>query len=339
MILIIGNYVLCSRYNFHKAHCAEALDLAGEKVEIALEVLFYKYFKVDPEERPTDVPSKSELEEMRSDEKAVLESIYDINFKAKDKHMWSVNLNLDYITKLYKEEEVQKPTKKENINYNNKVKKKEVCKLYLKGPCRFGAKCKFLHETHEPSKNDTKPVSDNSDKVTYELEIRFPEDTVYPYQPPLLYFKTVTRTNLIPELACLRITARLLEEAKILAQDGIPSIYSLVELLNNEEDIINYIQFATCTFPEHTDALCPQLIENDGESEKKPSHYKKGQNKDHRTKLNFDNVLKENKEIAQSWLATKDNNKYSKMMSGRRKLPAWQKRKQILDTIKKSQVH
>lgn len=315
--------------------------MAGESVDKALEVLFYKYFKVDPHDIPTDIPSKSELEEMRSDEKAVLESIYDINFKAKETHMWSVNLNLDYITKLYKEKEVQKPKKKENINYNNNLnmKKKEVCKLFLKGPCRFGAKCKFLHETNEPSHTtEKKTLSDDSDKVTYELEIRFPEDTVYPYQPPLLYFKTVSRTNFIPELACLRITARLLEEAKILAQDGIPSIYSLVELLNNEQDIINYVQFDTSTFLEPTDALCPQLIEDSSVSKKKPSHYKKGQLKDHRTNVNFENVLKENKEIVDSWLATKNNNKYSKMLATRRKLPAWQKRKEILDTIKKSQV-
>lgn len=331
---------LCSRYNFHKAHCAEALNVAGESVDKALEILFYKYFKVDPQEKPTDIPTKSELEEMRSDEKAVLESIYDTNFKAKDAHILSVSLNLDYITKLYKEKEVQKPKKKENISYNNniKTKKKEICKLFLRGPCRFGAKCKFLHETNEPSNIETKTVSDDSDKVTYELEVRFPEDTVYPYQPPLLLFKTVTRTNLIPELACLRITARLLEEAKILAQDGIPSVYSLVELLNNEEDIINYIQFDTSTFPQPTDALLPQLIEDSSLSKKKPSHYKKGQLKDHRSNVNFENVLKENKEIVDSWLATKDNNKYSKMMSIRRKLPAWQKRKEILDTIKKSQV-
>ncbi|XP_026330689.1 putative ATP-dependent RNA helicase DHX57 isoform X2 [Hyposmocoma kahamanoa] len=328
------------KYNFHKAHCAEALNLAGESVDKALEVLFYKYFKVDPQEKPTNVPSMTELEEMRSDERAVLESIYDTNFKVKDAHIWSISLNLDYITKLYKEKEIQKPKKKDNINYNNnfKTKKKEVCKLFLKGPCRFGAKCKFLHETNEPCNTETRTVTDDSHEVTYELEIRFPEDTVYPYQPPLLYFKTVTRTNLVPELACLRITARLLEEAKILAQDGIPSIYSLVELLNNEEDIINYIQFDTSTFPEPTDALCPQLIEDSSVSKKKPSHYKKGQLKDHRSNVNFENVLKENKEIVDSWLATKSNNKYSKMMPIRRKLPAWQKRKEILDTIKKSQV-
>lgn len=314
--------------------------MAGENIDKALEVLFYKYFKVDPQEKPTDIPSKTELEEMRSDEKAVLESIYDTNFKAKYAHMWGVSLTLDYITKLYKEKEIKAPQRKGNINYNNnnKPKKIEVCKLFLKGPCRFGAKCKFLHETNEPSYTETKSLNDDSDQETYELEIRFPEDTVYPYQPPLLYFKTVTRKNLIPELACLRITARLLEEAKILAQDGIPSIYSLVELLKNEESIINYLQFDTSTFPEPTDALYPQLLEDSSVSKKKPSHYKKGQLKDHRTEVNFVNILKENKEIADSWLAIKSNNKYSKMMATRKKLPAWQKRKEILDAIKKSQV-
>lgn len=327
------------RYNFHKAHCAEALEVAAENIEKALEILFLKYFKIDFQNKPENVPTPAELLEMKNDEKAVLESIYDTSFKTKDHNVWIVKLNLDYLTKMYEAKDVEVP-KKKNINYTSgvKAKQKEVCKLFLRGPCRFGAKCKFLHESKEEKPSEPPEAKDNT-KITYELEIRFPEDTVYPYQPPLIFFKTENKTNIIPELTFLKVTLRLLDEAKNLAQDGIPSIYSLVELLNNEEDIMNFIQFDTRTFPDTSDALFPQLIENNSLSKKKlPLHYKKGESKDNRSNVNMEEIYKENREIAKRWLEKEDNDKYKRMMSGRRKLPAWQKRNEILNTVKKSQV-
>ncbi|GBP89896.1 Putative ATP-dependent RNA helicase DHX57 [Eumeta japonica] len=71
------------RYNFHKTHCAEALDVAGEDIDKALEILFYKYFEINPENKPEDIHSPKELLETRIDEKAVLESIYDESFQVK----------------------------------------------------------------------------------------------------------------------------------------------------------------------------------------------------------------------------------------------------------------
>lgn len=296
---------------------------------------------MDCQDRPENVPTKAELMEMRNDERAVLESIYDTSFKVKDNDVWCVKLSLDYLMKMYEKKNVDVPKTKTNVNYNNnfKTKPKEVCKLFLKGPCRFGAKCKFLHEIkNESSKPMSNTNSLENNKIDYELEIRFPDETAYPYQPPLLFFKSENPTNIIPELTCLRITGRLVDESKILAQDGIPSIYSLVELLNNEEDILNFIQFDTRTFPETTDALFPQLIENNELNEKKPLHYKKGAVKDNRADFNMKEVLKENKEIAKRWLEKRDNDRYNKMMSERRKLPAWQMKNDILNAIKKSQV-
>ncbi|CAH0400043.1 unnamed protein product [Chilo suppressalis] len=328
------------KYNFHKPHCAEALEVAAESLEKALEILFMKYFKVEPQERPNDIPSQNELLEMRTDETAVLESIYDTSFKIKDNNVWTVKLQLDYLTKMYENKDVDKSKTKKNVNYNNnlKSKPKEVCKLYLKGPCRFGAKCKFLHESKVEEHISNTVVTDDT-KINYELEIRFPEDSWYPYQPPLIFFKAETSTTLIPQTVFLKVTAKLLAEAKVFAQDGIPSVYSLVELLNNEEDIKNFIQFDTGTFPEPSEPLFPQLIEDSSLSkEKLPSHYKKSQNKNTRNNINMDEVIKENKEIAKRWLEKPSNDRYNKMMHTRRKLPAWQKRSDILNAMKKSQV-
>lgn len=331
--------LLCSyfRYCFHKPHCAEALENAAENVDSALEILFMKYFNVTQQETPENIPSRTELLEMIMDEKAVLESIYENSFKANDTNIWTVNLDLDYLTNVYKSTETQVPTKKENKNTNFKTKKKEACKLFLRGSCRFGAKCKFSHETEADNKLKEIDYTD-SEKVSYELEIRFPENSLYPYEPPLLFFKPQQSSSLIPELTCLRINARLYDEAKILAQDGIPSIYTLVELLNNEEDILNFIKFDTRKFPEPFEALFPQLLGNSNSKKvTHPSHYKKGETKD-RAKINFNAILKENSEIVKWWLEKRDNNRYHKMLSSRKKLPAWKKRKEILDTMDKSQV-
>lgn len=303
--------------------------MAEESTDKALEILSSKYFNFHLQDKPENVPLESELSEMRNDEIAVLESIYDSIFRIKDTHTWSVKINMDYLSKIYEKTTVAK--KKENVNF--KTKKKEVCKLYLSGSCRFGTKCRFLHE----AKVEKVVVEEKKEAINYELEIRFPKDSVYPYELPLIFFKLETRTNLIPERTCLLITARLYEEARNYARDGIPCIYSLVELLNNEDEILNYIQFSTKEFPSATDSLLPQLetIENDI---KKPSHYSISKDKDNRPSLNFENIMKENREIAKRYFEKPENNRYVKMMSVRRNLPAWKKRNDILNAMKKSQV-
>ncbi|XP_045536777.1 putative ATP-dependent RNA helicase DHX57 [Papilio machaon] len=328
------------KYNFHKAHCAEALEVAGENLEKALEILFHKYFKIDFQDKPHDLPPVSDLLDMRRDEKDVLESIYDSSFRAKESNIWSIDVNLDYITKMYLKQTPDVSKKKENINYNNNVKKKkEVCKLYLKGPCRFGANCKFSHETKtEPSaqiSTDPNPV----ESVKYELEVRFSEETVYPYQPPLIFVKVLSSTKIIPELTLLKITLRLLDEAKNLAQDGVPSVYSLAELLKNEDDILNFIQFDTRTFPDPSETLYPQLTGDQSTDKKKhPSHYKKEQKNNARSKVDFDEIININKDIVKIWLEKRDNSRYNRMLSSRKELPAWKKKEEILSALSKSQV-
>ncbi|XP_045484488.1 putative ATP-dependent RNA helicase DHX57 [Pieris rapae] len=316
------------RYHFHKAHCSEALQMAEESTDKALEILSHKYFNAHSKEKPENIPPESELLEMRNDEIAVLESIYDSIFRIKDTHIWSVKISMDYLSKVYEKTTVIR--KKENVNF--KTKKKEVCKLFLSGPCRFGAKCKFLHEVKVEN-----VVEDKNDPINYELEIRFPKDSVYPYECPLIFFKLETRTKLIPERTCLLITARLYEEALNFTRDGIPCVYSLVELLNNEDEILNYIQFATKQFPSATDSLLPQL-ENVESYIKKPSHYSISKDKENRPSVNIENMMRENREIAKRYFEKPENNRYNKMMSARKNLPAWQKRNDILNAMKKSQV-
>ena len=43
--------------------------------------------------------------------------------------------------------------------------------------------------------------------------------------------KKISRQN------CLKVTSRLMEEAKILAQDHVPSVFSLIGILENKKEI------------------------------------------------------------------------------------------------------
>ena len=101
----------------------------------------------------------------RTEEKEALESIYGEMFVEKIKNqIWVIKLKLDYLLgKKSIVEEVDKP----------KTTRKEICRLFVSGKCRFGTKCRFLHE---------KPLNDRAMKAKamendpyFLLEIRFPE--------------------------------------------------------------------------------------------------------------------------------------------------------------------
>lgn len=331
-------------YKFHKPHCVDVFDKSAENITKSLECLFYKYYKIDPSGVPPDLPPLNELIEMRNDEKMVLESIYEKDFQAKEENLWSITIKLDYLNNHYgKKCEVKG---KENINYNNrfnnyKTKKKNICNYYIKGPCRFGDKCRYIHERPQDVK-ETKQLDhlsgSNGDVTQFELEIRFPEDTTYPFQIPLLFFKPLGDVGTIPDDIYFKVTARLVKEAKNLAEMGTPCIYSLVQLLSNEDDIVNFINNFKGKFPEPWENLFPELIENHIVKEELSSHYKKGASRSVRQNVDLDKMIRENKEIAKRFQDKAGNEIYNKMMAGRRKLSAWQKKNEILNTIEKSQV-
>ena len=150
--------------SFHASHCVEALAYADGNVGKALEILFYKYHNVEENVRSINLSAleTSDYLQKISEEKEALQSIYDDCFNEKIKNqIWSIDLVLDY---LVKNNEIKS---KKNIL---QPLKKDICRLYLQGKCRFGIKCRFIHQ--QP-KIDPKEISKEDPKVT--LEIRFPE--------------------------------------------------------------------------------------------------------------------------------------------------------------------
>lgn len=131
----------------------------------ALEILFSKYHKI--EERGSieidDNIDLNELIERKRDEKSALESIYDRDFEERIKdQIWTIKLKLDYLTeddKIKVKKQLKKPEKR-----------KEICKMYLLKKCRFGLKCKFLHQQPDV---EEKPLA--AEDSIFTLEIRFSE--------------------------------------------------------------------------------------------------------------------------------------------------------------------
>ncbi|KAG5861458.1 hypothetical protein JTB14_028373 [Gonioctena quinquepunctata] len=122
---------------------------------------------------------------------------------------------------------------------------------------------------HEIEKVEVTPNA-HLENYSFDLEFRFPLNTKYPYEPPLVFLKT---NAVLPPLLNLHICKKLYEEAKLLAEDGIPCVYAVTELLQNEDVIKQHLK-------QEIDFIHPnqKLFEEREVKAKgiKPSHYKKG---------------------------------------------------------------
>lgn len=311
-------------YGFHKNHCIEALDYTNCNIEDALYLLYSKYFGVKPMKNVEHDFSEKELLEQREDEKSSLQSIYEKAFTEKVKNsVWLITLKLDYlITRFHNKE---KPLKKAVTV----AKGKPLCRGFLQGNCKFGAKCRFSHTEIKEEKN----INAHLEEFTFDLEIRFINNTKYPYEPPLIFLKT---NAVIPQLVILHICKRLYDEASILAQDGIPSVYSVIELLKNETEISEHLKMEP-KFLDKNQMLFPrQLAEI---KNYRPSHYKKGCTaKDNKKRLSPTELIKEDEKIAENFLKKSFEARYIQMLYNRRNLPAWNLMKEILSKINTNQV-
>uniref|UniRef100_A0A1Y1K8X3 RNA helicase n=1 Tax=Photinus pyralis TaxID=7054 RepID=A0A1Y1K8X3_PHOPY len=308
-------------YGFHKSHCAEALDYTSGDLESALYLLYTKYMSIS--QPHTSKFSESELIEQRRDEKSVLESIYESAFTEKIVNaVWTIKLNLNYlVTKFH-------PKRHLNQSHSGSQRRKDLCRNFASGHCKFGTKCKYFHKVQEEPRNP------HLDDYTFELEIRFGTESRYPYEPPLLFLKT---NFLLPELMNLHICKRLAEEAHDLAQNGIPSIYSIVELLKNEDVMTEYINTSKISFLLPAEKLFP--TSDIKERVVTDKYYKKGStNSDNKKQSSHAEILSEDTKIFNRFLTKMNDSSYQRMAEVRKKLPAWNLRKEIVNTVQSSPV-
>lgn len=316
-------------YGFHQLHCIEALIHTDGDMGKALEVLFCKYYGLENIVRNTtsDNVDTTDLLERRQEEKEALESIYGDMFVEKIRNqIWIVQVKLDY---LVRNEEIEQEIRKIK-QQQEKEKEREVCRLFINKKCRFGNKCRFLHQLPQVLK-----MPERKDPQ-FTLEIRFPEDCKYPYEPPYFYFYKDDGT--FPSINCLRTGRRLYDEALLLSEDGTPSIFSIISLLENEYEMKGYLEENKEQFIDPNELLFPKLSGNEGATDE-ATHYELGStNKKNRNNITWEEVLKEDDLIQKNFKEKQKSTRYKKMREVREKLPAWSKMDNILDVIHKNQV-
>lgn len=149
------------------------MSFSNGNVGKALEILFCKYFqvkKIEAIELDNHI-EESDILQRQNEEKEALESIYGDMFVEKIKNqIWVIKLKLDYLLN----------KKVDNKSVKPKPTEKEICRLFLHGKCRFGGKCKFLHQ--KPQNDRDVKNKKSEDDPYFLLEIRFPEGNFYFYQ-------------------------------------------------------------------------------------------------------------------------------------------------------------
>ncbi|XP_012229810.1 putative ATP-dependent RNA helicase DHX57 isoform X2 [Linepithema humile] len=312
-------------YGFCASHCTQAFIYAQNNLGKALEVLFCKYYGIEdiPKNKDIEIPDAAELLERRSEEREALESIYGHAFHEKIKHcIWTMQIKLNYLTN---NKEIEQKTEKPK----EKKQEKEVCRLFLHKKCRFGDKCRFLHQL--PQKVSNVPFLEDP---YFTLEIRFPEECKYPYEPPYLYF--YKNDGLYPRIKCLRIVRRLHNEALLLSLEGTPSIFSIISLLENEYEIKAYLEENKELFLHQFEPLFPK--EQNEEELNVPSHYELGSTNKRNRDISYEQISEEDNLIEEIFKNKWKSSNYKKMQEVRKKLPAWSNTNEILETVDKNQV-
>ena len=236
---------------------------------------------------------------------------------------------------------------KHSSNRDGRTGTKPLCRFFLSGNCKFGKKCHFKHE--KPIEGS--PLKEKLDEQFFLLEIRFTNSSTrptYPRSTPLVCFSTLNPE--FPPSYSLKIIARLMQEAKIMANQEAPSVFALVSLLENEDEIHTAIQG-----PEISFSFAPELV---------PGHVKKieyANQIDSKLKsLNVDEMNTATDDIGQHSNKSQAERKFlnknilaeniilrerlksrlevPKLMKVRQKLPAWSEQNYIMNEINHNQV-
>uniref|UniRef100_A0A182SYI7 RNA helicase n=1 Tax=Anopheles maculatus TaxID=74869 RepID=A0A182SYI7_9DIPT len=345
-------------YAFHRAHCEEALDHHNGDVDSALALLFSKYFPPPNNlQPPVEDHNEDELTALRADEREVLESIYDKLFVEKEHNrVWQLKFKIDHLL-THSPSEMRKQAEREaqqaeeekrrmqEALAKKKKAKREKCWNFAKGKCRYGNRCHYSHELDE-SDSEEKKNSKKVEKTMEEdpnwffLEIRFPPGNRYPFERPILLLKTTCSD--IPEQLCLRVNRRLVQECIELTNDGMPCIYAVADLLQNDEEIGRFIEQDRYQFPDGRRSLF-YVPEQDaievGMGNNLPTHHQRGvTGRQTGTKINPEQVMKEDRNIVRKFMDKQTNEAYKEMLKNRRKLPAWTKMAEIINLMESHQI-
>ncbi|XP_060610498.2 putative ATP-dependent RNA helicase DHX57 [Anolis sagrei] len=369
-----------SRYGFDSERCREVLKSYHGNIGASLEDLLVQCFSETFAEKMSDRESAAHADtedclEQRREEAFALHSIYGDKFVERiQNRVWAVTLDSAYLTEI-----INKCKQGASSTSNGpQPASLEICKHYLRGDCRFGSRCRFKHDAQ--NKQKTFPKDDahlrfNSDNApVYELEVRFPEDNKYPYQPPLVAFYS---TNESLPLACrLHIAEYLYEKALISSESNEPVVYAFITCLEDETEVTKLLSktshkfsvpplslmmplartpadadkqsLPNCSYiPCQTLEATKELVteeEEDDDDELQTVHVEAESYVNLKKKLlkkyatPTKPMSRENLKICKQFSIKKSSRHYQALLQERQKLPAWEKRETILRLLNQHQV-
>lgn len=330
-------------YGFDISHCIEAHEHCKMHADEALELLYRQYFPLPKVEADKPALSEDEVKELRRDELDALNSIYEkgVLEEKEANSVWLLKLKIDHLLVFsdseQKKKELKDLEKQKRQKYGVGAKKKiEKCRNFVaSGKCKYGTRCRYTHDT-EPERSVVDP---NLDTNWFFLEFRFPSGNSYPHEAPIITLKT-TCPDISKEI-CLRLTRYCLQQAQTLAVDGMPSVYTIADSLQNEEEITTFLKNDRYVFPDPKQSIfhVPDENENVVDAKELPSHYKKGSTgRSERLGTSGDKMLKDDLASVGKFLERKEKRNYQSMMKVRQSLPAWMKSNEILTALENSQV-
>uniref|UniRef100_A0A8B9RK37 RNA helicase n=1 Tax=Astyanax mexicanus TaxID=7994 RepID=A0A8B9RK37_ASTMX len=229
-----------SRQALEAGQCGSGRERGGGEVGATLEFLLSQMFSerfgstaLGPQ--VPDPPSQEECVALRQEEALALTAIYGERFCERiSDRVWTISLDLLWLT------ESRSRTSKSNSSRNQSGSSStQLCKFYLRGAgCRFGNRCKFRHQrqtessAHRDPNGPSQPGFSSMEPPVYQLEIRFPPGSRYPFQPPLAAFSSTDEA--LSGAGRLNVTEHLFSQSITAAQEGEPVVYTLISCL--EED-------------------------------------------------------------------------------------------------------
>nr|CAD7198290.1 unnamed protein product [Timema douglasi] len=344
-------------YGFERTHCSEALEATGGDVGSALELLASRYFKMGlkfdlafpPEHCTVESPPKLSDQEReailltREEEKESLAAIYEGAFKEKiANRVWVLELELDYLLELFMEpgSRLGGPTVNgdwdSRSNSKPKTVKKDFCKFYAKGQCKFSYNCRYSHESPGAI-----PKTEEKERYLFELEVRFPQDSQYPRECPVVFLKT--NALFVPPSALIHIGYRLVQEARTIVGDNSQGcVFDLENLLKYNTDEIKAVALGKLeAFPDPADSLFPPPPSEETTSVQETNTQGKERQATTRTpraEVSLDAIQREDVGLARKFREKKNLPRYNNFCDKRRELPAWGKMQEIIRTVANNQV-
>ncbi|XP_030627357.1 LOW QUALITY PROTEIN: putative ATP-dependent RNA helicase DHX57 [Chanos chanos] len=264
---------LC-RYGFDRERCRRALEAGqgrsregrchgevGATLELLLSQMFSERFGADAlSVQGSSVPSHEECVSLRQEEALALTAIYGERFceRIADR-VWIINLDLLWLTE-------RRSQNTDSLNAKRYTSSStQICKFYLKGSgCKFGNRCKFKHQRQAASSGPTascgssQPGFSSADPSVYQLEVRFPQGSLYPFQPPLVAFSTTDET--LSGAGRLSVTEYLFSQSLSAAQEGEPVVYTLISCIEDEGPVKELFSSAHHKYSSPPPVLAPPTV-------------------------------------------------------------------------------